>query len=87
MRPSGLAIIWYFLFVLIAVFAPGFMGLACGLPVAFFLGWPGTVTDRLPADLTRFARRQVRALTGVARKVVAVPEDSAARGVNAWTCR
>jgi cation/acetate symporter len=35
------------------------------IPLAFFLGWLGTVTDRQPADATRFARMQVRALTGV----------------------
>jgi cation/acetate symporter len=59
------------------------------IPVAFFLGWLGTVTDRRPADSARFARMQVRALTGgLARTEVIVPDtDSAARGVNAWTCR
>ena len=35
------------------------------VPVAFFLGWLGTVTDRRPADSARFAPMQVRALTGV----------------------
>jgi cation/acetate symporter len=35
------------------------------IPLAFFLGWLGTVTDRNPADQARFARVQVRALTGV----------------------
>jgi len=35
------------------------------IPLAFFLGWLGTVTDRHPADSARFARMQVRALTGV----------------------
>lgn len=35
------------------------------IPLAFFLGWLGTVTDRRPADSARFARMQVRALTGV----------------------
>jgi len=35
------------------------------IPLAFFLGWLGTVTDRHPADSARFARTQVRALTGV----------------------
>jgi cation/acetate symporter len=35
------------------------------IPVGFFLGWLGTVTDRRPADSARFARMQVRALTGV----------------------
>ena len=35
------------------------------IPLAFFLGWLGTVTDRQPADPARFARMQVRALTGV----------------------
>ena len=35
------------------------------IPLAFFLGWLGTVTDRQPADPVRFARMQVRALTGV----------------------
>jgi cation/acetate symporter len=35
------------------------------IPLAFFLGWLGTVTDRQPADSARFARMQVRALTGV----------------------
>ncbi len=35
------------------------------IPLGFFLGWLGTVTDRDPADPARFARVQVRALTGV----------------------
>ncbi len=35
------------------------------IPLAFFLGWLGTVTDRKPADSARYARMQVRALTGV----------------------
>jgi cation/acetate symporter len=35
------------------------------IPLAFFLGWLGSVTDRRPADPARFARIQVRALTGV----------------------
>jgi cation/acetate symporter len=35
------------------------------IPLAFFLGWLGTVTDQRPADSARFARMQVRALTGV----------------------
>ena len=35
------------------------------IPLAFFLGWPGSVTDRQPSDPARFARVQVRALTGV----------------------
>ena len=35
------------------------------IPLAFFLGWLGSVTDRQPADPVRFARMQVRALTGV----------------------
>lgn len=35
------------------------------IPLAFFLGWLGTVTDQRPADPARFARMQVRALTGV----------------------
>ncbi len=35
------------------------------IPFAFFLGWLGSVTDRRPADPARFARMQVRALTGV----------------------
>ncbi len=35
------------------------------IPLAFFLGWLGTVTDRQPADSDRFARMQVRALTGI----------------------
>ena len=35
------------------------------IPLAFFLGWLGTVTDPNPADAARFARMQVRALTGV----------------------
>jgi cation/acetate symporter len=35
------------------------------IPLAFFLGWLGSVTDRQPADPTRFARIQVRALTGI----------------------
>lgn len=35
------------------------------IPLAFFLGWLGSVTDPHPADPARFARMQVRALTGV----------------------
>lgn len=35
------------------------------IPLAFFLGWLGSVTDPYPADPARFARMQVRALTGV----------------------
>jgi cation/acetate symporter len=35
------------------------------IPLAFFLGWLGTVTDPNPADSARYARMQVRALTGV----------------------
>jgi len=35
------------------------------IPLAFFLGWLGTVTDRQPADAARFHRMQVRAFTGV----------------------
>jgi cation/acetate symporter len=35
------------------------------IPLAFFLGWLGSVTDRRPADPARFARMQVRALVGV----------------------
>jgi cation/acetate symporter len=35
------------------------------IPFGFILGWLGTVTDRKRADPARFARIQVRALTGV----------------------
>ena len=35
------------------------------IPLAFFLGWLGSVTDPHPGDPARFARMQVRALTGV----------------------
>jgi cation/acetate symporter len=35
------------------------------IPLAFFLGWLGTVSDPQPADPDRFARMQVRALTGI----------------------
>ena len=35
------------------------------VPLAFFLGWLGTVTDPNPPDAARYARMQVRALTGV----------------------
>lgn len=35
------------------------------IPLAFFLGWLGSVTDVHAADPARFARMQVRALTGV----------------------
>jgi cation/acetate symporter len=35
------------------------------ISLAFFLGWPGSVTGRQPSDPARFARVQVRALTGV----------------------
>ena len=99
---------WYFLYVILAAFAPGFMrvsvfgliifspvfsGHAGGLggavpslisdphinfaffaldnpgivsiPLAFFLGWLGSVADPNPGDPARFARMQVRALTGI----------------------
>ncbi|MBV9853654.1 MAG: cation acetate symporter [Streptosporangiaceae bacterium] len=35
------------------------------IPLAFFLGWLGSVTDKRPSDPARFARMQVRALTGI----------------------
>jgi cation/acetate symporter len=35
------------------------------IPLAFFLGWLGSVTDTEPSNHARFARIQVRALTGV----------------------
>jgi len=35
------------------------------IPLAFFLGWLGSVTDPHPSDPARFARMQVRGLTGV----------------------
>jgi cation/acetate symporter len=35
------------------------------IPLGFFLGWLGSVTDRKGADPSRFARVQVRAFTGV----------------------
>ena len=35
------------------------------IPLAFFLGWLGSVTDLHPADPVRFATMQVRALTGI----------------------
>ena len=35
------------------------------IPLAFVLGWLGTVTDKNPPDPARYARMQVRALTGV----------------------
>ena len=35
------------------------------IPLAFFLGWLGSVTDRGGADQARFARVQVTALTGI----------------------
>jgi len=35
------------------------------IPLAFFLGWLGSVTDLHPADPARFAKMQVRALTGI----------------------
>jgi len=44
------------------------------IPVAFFLGWPGSVTDWQRSDPARFARMQVRALTGV----------GAERGGHSW---
>jgi len=34
------------------------------IPLAFFLGWLGTVTSREPVDATRFAEMEVRSLTG-----------------------
>jgi cation/acetate symporter len=34
------------------------------IPLAFLLGWLGSVTDRRPPDPARFARMQVRALVG-----------------------
>lgn len=35
------------------------------IPLAFLLGWLGSVTSRRQIDLARFARLQVRALTGI----------------------
>jgi len=35
------------------------------IPLAFFLGWLGSVTDKNASDPARFARMQVRALTGI----------------------
>jgi cation/acetate symporter len=35
------------------------------IPLAFFLGWLGSVTDKNVSDPARFARMQVRALTGI----------------------
>ena len=52
------------------------------IPVAFFLGWLGTITDRRPADSARFARMQVRALTGVGAESEVVAPDTRLRG--AW---
>lgn len=46
---------WYFLYVILAAFAPGFMR------ISVF----GSVTDQNPGDAARFARVQVRAFTGV----------------------
>jgi cation/acetate symporter len=34
------------------------------IPLAFFLGWLGTVTSREPVDAQRFAEMEVRSLTG-----------------------
>jgi len=34
------------------------------IPLAFFLGWLGTVTSREAVDVTRFAEMEVRSLTG-----------------------
>jgi uncharacterized membrane protein (DUF485 family) len=97
---------WCFRYVLVAVFAPGFVrtGVAgddpatgaslslvadthincaffpldnpgiVSIPVAFFLGWLGSVTGRQPSDPVRFARIQVRALAGVGAERVARTE-------------
>jgi cation/acetate symporter len=35
------------------------------IPLAFFLGWLGSITDRQLPDYARYARMQVRALTGI----------------------
>jgi hypothetical protein len=55
---------WYFRYVLLATFAPGFMRVPVfgEVNVGLYLG---SVTDRRPADHARYARVQVRALTGV----------------------
>ena len=34
------------------------------IPLAFFLGWLGTVTSREPVDSAKFAEMEVRSLTG-----------------------
>jgi cation/acetate symporter len=35
------------------------------IPLAFFLGWLGSVTDRQPSDSSRFTRIQVCSMTGI----------------------
>ena len=34
------------------------------IPLAFFLGWLGTVTSREQVDVAKFAEMEVRSLTG-----------------------
>ena len=34
------------------------------IPLAFFLGWLGTVTSKEPVDVDKFAEMEVRSLTG-----------------------
>ena len=34
------------------------------IPLAFFLGWLGTVTDPSKSDAVKFAEMEVRSLTG-----------------------
>lgn len=48
------------------------------IPLAFFLGWLGSVTDQRPRDSARFARVQVAALTGIHSERIGQPRKTAA---------
>jgi len=53
------------------------------IPLAFFLGWLGSVTDRQPADAARYARVQVTALTGIGAERAGHVKDVAQGTVHA----
>jgi cation/acetate symporter len=46
------------------------------IPLAFFLGWLGSVTDKNTSDPARFARMQVRAFTGIGAERASVSRES-----------
>jgi hypothetical protein len=53
------------------------------IPLAFFHGWLGSITDRRPGDPARFARVQVCALSGIGAERSGPATDAAAAAVSA----